>query len=37
MEENGLITRKHTPRLRKKVEYTLTETGYNLKMVLGAM
>lgn len=37
MEESGLLTRKVYPVVPPKVEYTLTETGYSLKMVLDAM
>ncbi len=37
MEECGLLTRKVYPVVPPKVEYTLTETGYSLKIVLDAM
>lgn len=37
MEECGLLTRKVYPVVPPKVEYTLTETGYSLKVVLDAM
>ena len=37
MEEKGLLTRKVYAEVPPRVEYTLTETGYSLKTVLGAM
>ena len=37
MEDSGLLTRKVYPEVPPKVEYTLTETGYSLKLILDAM
>ncbi len=37
MEEKGLLTRKVYAQVPPKVEYTLTETGYSLQLVLDAM
>ena len=37
MEEKGLLTRKVDAEVPPRVEYTLTETGYSLKLVLDAM
>ena len=37
MEESGLLTRKVYAEVPQKVEYTLTETGYSLRLVLDAM
>lgn len=37
MEEKGLLTRKVYAEVPPRVEYTLTETGYSLKLVLDAM
>lgn len=35
MEDSGLLTRKVYAEVPPRVEYTLTETGYSLKPVLG--
>ena len=37
MEEDGLITRKIYAEIPPKVEYTLTEVGKSLKIVIDAM
>lgn len=37
MEESGLLIRKVYAQVPPKVEYTLTETGYNLKPILDSM
>ena len=37
MEEDGLLTRTVYAQVPPKVEYTLTELGYSLKLVLDAM
>lgn len=37
MEESGLLTRKVYAEVPPRVEYTLTDTVYNLKPVLDAM
>lgn len=37
MEENGLLIRTVYAQVPPKVEYTLTDTGYSLKLVLDAM
>lgn len=37
MEEDGLLNRKVYPQVPPKVEYTLTELGYSLKIVTQAM
>ena len=37
MEEKGLLTRKVYAEVPPRVEYTLTETGCSLKLVLDAM
>ena len=37
MEEDGLLTRRVYAEVPPRVEYTLTETGMNLKPVLDAM
>ena len=37
MEEKGLLTRKVYAEVPPRVEYTLAETGYSLKLVLDAM
>ena len=37
MEEKGLLTRKVYAEVPPRVEYTLTETGYSLKLVLDAL
>ena len=37
MEEKGLLTRKVYAEVPPRVEYTLTETGYSLKLVLDSM
>ncbi len=37
MEENGLLIRTVYAQVPRKVEYTLTDTGYSLKPVLDAM
>ena len=37
MEEDGLLVRTVYAEVPPRVEYTLTETGYSLKLVLDAM
>ena len=37
MEEKGLLTRKVYAEVPPRVEYTLTETGYSLKLILDSM
>ena len=37
MENDGLLTRKVSPEVPPKVEYTLTATGYSLKPILDSM
>jgi DNA-binding HxlR family transcriptional regulator len=37
MEEDELLTRKIYPEVPPKVEYSLTETGHSLKVILDAM
>lgn len=37
MEADGLLTRKVYPEVPPHVEYTLTETGYSLELILDAM
>ena len=37
MEENDLLTRKVYPEVPPRVEYTLTDVGYNLKTLLDDM
>jgi DNA-binding HxlR family transcriptional regulator len=34
MEEQGLLVRKIYPQIPPRVEYTLTNTGYSLKVIL---
>lgn len=37
MEDSGLFTRKVYAEVPPRVEYTLTETGYNLNPILDVM
>ena len=37
LEEKGLLTRKVYAVVLQRVEYTLTETGYSLRLVLDTM
>lgn len=37
MEEDNLLIRKIYPEVPPKVEYSLTETGYSLKLILESM
>lgn len=37
IEEKGLLTRKVYAEVPPRVEYTLTETGYSLRLVLDTM
>ena len=37
MEADGLLTRKVYPEVPPRVEYTLTETGFSLKPIMGSM
>ena len=37
MEEKGLLKRKVYAEVPPRVEYTLTETGYSLKLILDSM
>lgn len=37
MEEDGLVERKIYAEVPPKVEYSLTETGYSLKIILDSM
>ena len=37
LEEKGLLTRKVYAEVLQRVEYTLAETGYSLRLVLDTM